>query len=612
MAQLHVQVNSGNDSRSVCFRPGDTLTGQLQITAPTAMQILHLRVVFYGHVQVHGERPDQPLQNGIFDYLRNEQLINSGVRIARRPSLVTTGATPSTSAAATTSTSAEHTMSVISRLNTATSSSTASQHHQQQQQNGKKTRVDRLVESLIRQCAVHEQSNATMVCHDLKLYDFPPSHVYTVAANSKQHRVKYSVPIPPRKPIPASFSHAHCPIRYYAIAIMLHKTIETKGGESTYRVSFARVPVQFEPIVNVMASTFTGLLRESTRIWLGSQRSVFFSRLTLARLRNKSVCTLPYTQEHAPHDALASLSSTSSAACASEPGSLSSYASLPSLRDKSTVAPLPSSKDVSIRLRHERASLPPSSSASPSTLARLASWCSRLILFNAPSNGGMLRQHTWLPLSGKPHRPVLDCTLDLPRRAFCRGKSVPLSVRLVNGAGIRIALVVIDVKLVRIITMTGSVGETLESSIVMDHRAVFYGDEVDPPFNGDTNDVLEACKRDEDASDISSLAVLERQPFFLFTTREMQFDLSRTLLIPEDSTCTIPSGLTRNTFELGYQWITKAKQGPQLDATLDDHDQRVARYYDRINSHRRQELPLSDYRVHVLDLPKIDLVIGNA
>jgi hypothetical protein len=316
-------------------------------------------------------------------------------------------------------------------------------------------------------------------------------------------------------------------------------------------MAYARLPVLYAPRINVLSTTYAGLLRETDRLWLGNDS-------LLSRLLNSSH---HYRHRHKTTALVKNYSNPSFVSAASSTSSLSS-------------------------ISHGVAS------------SFLAHWWHRLT-----------QSHTWIRLDGQgKYTKTLDCTLELPRRAFCRGQPLPFSVNLVNGAGIRIAMVSIDMKLVRRVVMTCSVAETVDSAVEFETTSTFYGDEVDVPDRSAT--ILTPPSTPPLKPEAA------RQPFFLFTTREMKFDLSGVVNVPPSCPCTIMPELTRDTFEMVYDWVVQVrvletKQGPRLDASLDDDGDQVTRYYASKSPSNASAASFSDYRTHVLQPPKMNIVIGN-
>ncbi|ORX50865.1 hypothetical protein DM01DRAFT_1393211 [Hesseltinella vesiculosa] len=565
MPQLRLLVDRLSDTsrQNASFQLGESIAGQIQITSDQPIEVMHLRVVFYGHAQVYGDSPQQPLKNGIFDYLSDRQLINTGIRIAKRQDHAEAGHEEKNKTAMPTS------CSVVTALTNESGHTISS--------NGpsKKTPVDRLVESLVRKFAVYDDQAGTFSFPDLAHYTFQPSHTYTV--NNMKHRIKYRVPIPSSKLIPSSFSHPHCPIHYYALGVMLCKDTAALQPPR-HLVSFAKIPLDFQAVVNVLSANYAGLLRKSARI---SLREPSF----LSQLWPLSSAQAPSLDSDSLFQPLVTQSDidVSSGVSDSSVFSGSSPRKPHSLRDTFPSSPPPRCRTLIPRIPH---------------------WCRKLLP----------RHHAWMSLqshsaSSHRHANALECTFELPRRAFCRGQRLPLTVQLTNGAGIRIAQVSIQVKLTRSIAMTSNVGEKIESTTVIATKATFYGDELVDENEKGASAILQPYP-------ITSTNDVPEQLFFLFNKRNLLFDMSPILSIPHDSPCTIMSSLTRSIFELGYECkvtvtVMEPKARHVIDPLVDDHDQSIARYV--ANKHSTSSSPpLSDHRVHVLSCPKFDLVIGNA
>ncbi|CAO3595144.1 unnamed protein product [Absidia cylindrospora] len=507
------------------------------------------------------------------------QLVNTGVRIARRPSLVDESNFPI----------AESSRDAMKR---------------QAPPNPLTTRQDRPVNNSSNFTVTSNDSSRTSkdttIHPELTCFDYSSSHVYNL--ENKNHKVRYRLSTPTSRTsrlLPGSFNHPYCPIQYYAIAIMLCKELDT----GIHYMTYAKLPVRFDPPVNVLSTTYAGLLRETDRLWLGNDS--FLNRLlnSSQRYRHKHRNSPMYKNYSNPSFVSLSTSSSSS-----------------SLVINNSDSGLMASSDVN----------PDTGNRMTPRLSFISDWWYRLVQ----------NHHAWLPLDRQPSKysKALDCTLELPRRAFCRGQALPFSVKLVNGAGIRIAMVTIEMKLIRRICMTCSVGETVASDIDFQTTSIFYGDEIDAPETLDgpgmkkntttsglvlTPPTTPPLKPEENnssslsssSSSTSSTSPAARQPFFLFTTREMHFDLSPVANIPQHCPCTIMSELTRDTFELVYDWVVKvkvleARHGPRLDASLDDNDDQATKYYaSRLPS--SCGVPSSDYRTHVLEPPKMSIVVGN-
>lgn len=80
--QLKIKLDLPDDSGYLAtYWPGQKITGQLNIHLNQPVKINHLHIVLFGHVQVYGDFPGQPLRTGLFDHARNEKLTHTGVRV---------------------------------------------------------------------------------------------------------------------------------------------------------------------------------------------------------------------------------------------------------------------------------------------------------------------------------------------------------------------------------------------------------------------------------------------------------------------------------------------------------------------------------------------------
>ncbi|KAI8088672.1 uncharacterized protein BX664DRAFT_385291 [Halteromyces radiatus] len=590
--QLFIDQEGDNQYTPV-FRPGENITGTLKIITEFPLQVLHLRVSFFGHVQLHGDKRETPLTTGIFDYHKNRQLISTGIRIARRPSPVddyntAPKAESSKDAMKRLSLSTQCGHRTINKYSTVNNISGISKMSDGSTSTSKdeKSALIKETEALIRLIASKEKLQDTLIHPTLKNFDYPASHVYELT--SKHNKLQYRVPIPKSKLLPGTFHHRHCPISYYTIAIMLCKDLDS----DTYYVTYAKSPIMFNPQVNVLSATYAGLLRENYRLSLGSDSLIARLLNTTHRYRHRHARPLLFRNYSNP--------------------------SFTTGKSSSNVPLINNSSDFysSGCVDNSHGYI---SKGAISSFSFISDWWCRLV-----------QQHSWIPLDrqGK-YDKVLDCTLELPRRAFCRGQALPFSVRLINGAGIRIAMVTIEMKLIRRIMVTCTFEETVATDVEFETASTFYGDEVDVPGLHDNNESVNGTteqqqqQQENDTLTPPSTPPLKpeekettREPFFLFTTREMLFDLSSVAHVPQHCPCTIMSELTRDTFEMTYEWnvkvkVLEAKHGPRLDASLDDRGDHVTKYYATKNRSLDIGVLSSDYRIHVLEPPKMNIVIGN-
>ncbi|CAO3646879.1 unnamed protein product [Cunninghamella echinulata] len=454
--------------------------------------------------------------------------------------------------------------------------------------------LNKQVDKFIHVIASKENKSGSFIHDTLPTIDHNKDHIYELL--NKKYQVKFKIPLLTSKPLPPSFQHPHCPIQYYTIAIMLCKNIESNA----YYVSYTKIPLRFEPQVNVLSTIYAGLIRESDRLWLGHDS-------ILNRLFHLS-------QKYRKND-------------------IPSYPSLSSSSDSS------SDSDTESIIEDEKQSQHHQLISSLPHIPLLSDLWYKLLH----------PQHAWTPLQQHQHQhqypKTLDCTLELPRRAFCKGQSLPLSIKLFNGVGIRIAMVMIEIKLIRKITMTSNVSEVIHEEVDFESTSIFYGDEVDKvssknkkkknknPFFENNNQYGDDDEDDDDDNtwastltppltplseindDNDDMTMMKKQPFFLFNNRYMHFDLSTVALIPQHCPCSIMASLTKDLYEVEYELATcikilESKNGPKLDASLDEHSHdQMARYYAR--PRLNHTIPSNDYKVFYLEPPKVNLVIGN-
>ncbi|CAO3628906.1 unnamed protein product [Cunninghamella blakesleeana] len=619
----------------------------------TPIQVLHLRVVFYGHVQVHGDKPGMPLSNGIFDYLKNQQLVNTGIRIARRPSLdglmKSNHYHPSSSSSSSPSPSSQQ--AECSKYASSYPKEDIEENHLDQStiyygtiqhkndkyhdfnkiesSSSSKLTLNKQVDKFIHVIASKENSNGSFIHDTLSILEHNKDHMYELL--DKKYQVKFKIPIPTSRSLPGSYQHPNYPIQYYTIAIMLCKNI----NKGTHYVSYVRIPIRFEPQVNVLSSIYAGNIYETDRLWLGHDASLLTRLLNLSQKYRKNRNNNNKHGHPIP----------------------SYYPSIDSSSSSDSDSIMDDQRELEDNHFQEQLYQPSSSSLlSLRHIPLLSDLWYKLIHHSHP-------HHSWMPLQQQhssssssfsntwKYPKSLDCTLELPRRAFCKGQPLPLSIQLFNGAGIRIAMVVIEMKLIRKIAMTCNVSEPILSEIDFESTSVFYGDEIEKPIEDNDswlsssitppltplsdkklNDNNNNNNNNNNEDNVDAL--MKRQPFFLFNNRHMRFDLSTIAMIPQHSPCSIMSSLTKDVYELEYELITKikileSKNGPKLDASLDDpfstatpattHHHRdtsdpstMTHYYARKKGSNQDILACqNDYKVFQLDPPKVNIVVGN-
>ncbi|CAO3628871.1 unnamed protein product [Mucor fragilis] len=207
------------------YLPGQQITGQVQLQNESPIKVTHLRIALFGNVQVYGDRPGHPMTNGLFDYQRNEQLINSGLRIIRQ-------STPNDAD--------EEQQLVCKRDDTP------------QETKRQKTAQDRHIEKLIRKVAAID--HATNFSHGI-LNDVPMlmhnnnQEDTTFDLDSNSYQIQFSVRVPTSRRLSGSFDHPHYPVSYRIVAIMKYR--DKEGASDKEVTCYSTVKLCLEPFFNL-------------------------------------------------------------------------------------------------------------------------------------------------------------------------------------------------------------------------------------------------------------------------------------------------------------------------------------------------------------------------
>ncbi|CAO0795131.1 unnamed protein product [Mucor circinelloides] len=206
------------------YLPGQQITGQVKLQNESPIKVTHLRIALFGNVQVYGDRPGHPMTNGLFDYQRNEQLINSGIRIVRQ-------STPN---------AVDEQQLVCKRDDS------------QQEAKRQKTAQDRHIEKLIRKVAAIDHS--THFSHGI-LNDVPTlvhnnnQEDTAFELDSNSYQIQFSVRVPTSRRLSGSFDHPHYPVSYRIVAIMKYRDIEDASAKEI--TCYSTVRLCLEPFFNL-------------------------------------------------------------------------------------------------------------------------------------------------------------------------------------------------------------------------------------------------------------------------------------------------------------------------------------------------------------------------
>jgi hypothetical protein len=255
------------------YWPGQTITGDIEIETLSPIHVSSLRVVLFGHVQVHGEQPGKPLTNGMYDYCKNVQIINKGLQVIRRSQPVSTptndeegeggrndnGETAvdpswriycknSSNGVSDTNSAIDHSNGSNSHCNDSNSNNN-DRRPTGESKKKVKTAEDRQIEKLVKEISTFCDSTGIRI-------DSP--HQKTSTSSSKtefelgasKHRVRFSMDAPEK--LPSSFEHSHFPISYSIVVLM-----SCRAPEGACFTLYATAKLRLERFLNVDISQHT-------------------------------------------------------------------------------------------------------------------------------------------------------------------------------------------------------------------------------------------------------------------------------------------------------------------------------------------------------------------
>ncbi|CEJ04953.1 hypothetical protein RMCBS344292_18901 [Rhizopus microsporus] len=258
------------------YWPGQSINGKLQIQLNSPVKVSCLRVALYGNVQVCGSQREVPLYNGLFDYHKNVQLINKGIRIMKRPGHDNVISSES------------HHLEVVAEEHHGTFNEDESDHSHERrhcvapEKKRKKSEQDKQIERLIRRIADDDfdkdSSHGTFV-DDSHLYDHNNERTYSL--DGKKSNVRFSIGVPMSQKLGGTFDHPNYPITYRIIAIMKCATDDSQQHLTCYSTA----KVRLEPYLDIHAPEFRSPLQSAqARLYLSGNNNIF---------KNICSCLLP-------------------------------------------------------------------------------------------------------------------------------------------------------------------------------------------------------------------------------------------------------------------------------------------------------------------------------
>jgi hypothetical protein len=290
------------------YWPGQSINGKLLVQSNTPIKVFHLRIAFYGSVQVCGKERTMPLTGGLFDYHKNVQLLNRGLRIVKKHK--------------------EHdsalqnqALGVISDYQQSTlneeqnemllfqAEATEKERHKAQcgrqetvqvtePKRKKKSEEERRIERLIKQIADtdfdKDTSYGTIESKDLTYACFnDKSSVFELEANT--HNVRFSIHVPISRKLPGTFDHPNYPISYRLVAIM-----NCFDNDQKEILCYSTAKVRLEPMMNDTWQEFCSCAQSSETSLLISDNSNIFKSFCNYVLSCSSLLTKSrYSKAHA-------------------------------------------------------------------------------------------------------------------------------------------------------------------------------------------------------------------------------------------------------------------------------------------------------------------------
>lgn len=299
------------------YYPGQNITGQvkIQLENNSPIKVSHLRIALFGNVQVYGSHPGHPLTNGLFDYQKNEQLINTGLRIVRRSSsptvddgssiqdIISPPPLPTTeqhedntrvnhpsNEEEITSLGDERRWRLYCRRDDRAS---GDQYGRQSAKNTPniKTPEDKHIEKLIRKAAaIDHTSNVSsgVLDDDMEcFYREETSSAFELnPASSATNAISFSIRVPTSRRLSGTFDHPNYPISYRVVAIM--KCRDKENNEIT---CYSTVRLRLESSIDVNSRQFSKRIQSNpTRHFVQSKNNLMSGFYTYV-LSSSSVLT---------------------------------------------------------------------------------------------------------------------------------------------------------------------------------------------------------------------------------------------------------------------------------------------------------------------------------
>ncbi|KAI9494084.1 hypothetical protein BDB00DRAFT_820801 [Zychaea mexicana] len=575
---------------------GQSISGRLFVDtkgSPSQVRVTNLRVSLFGNARVHGDQPEQPLTAGLFDYKNDVKILSTGIRIVKRTEPVSPFLTKD-----------EQLLQQQQNVGRRRSKDKArmvepddfdihtSIHHDEEgvgthsgedinnndwmmqdnnysnRKSSSKHARDKAVEQLMQQIALCAPSSEPISSRGLSLQilnapqNDEEDKPYDLEA-SKNHRIRFSIPITTHRMLPGTDNDKNHPIQYHLVALLIYAT---DSNPNARWASHTVQPLVFRPSP---IETF--------------KDEAEMNELAVARHMTSRPVSLWITNSRLDQLVL-------------------------SVKSKQTVKTMPPPKTSSLS-QHDKYN---SNSSSRPLVHNKTTWMTRL--FHHLSTYYVQRRKVL-------ETPYLKCSLELPHKTFGQGDAIPLRVHVEN-TGLDIAQVIVETKLKQHLYMTYHCGEQVDSKLIDQATTLFTGNDKIQPVPVDNNDQSSIRStandsgmelkweggRDDIPTPAASTPAAEIGS--LCSSRNIVFDLTKVLYVPDHCASTVLPEMTKDTFEVSYELqITVSVIGARVISTTQESARQSCFYASADQHFSRSSITRS--KGYILKPPTIPIIIGS-
>ncbi|KAI9266771.1 hypothetical protein BDA99DRAFT_506636 [Phascolomyces articulosus] len=632
------RVNIMIDQQPDYIEKGKSIFGRLYIDTngvPSTTRVKNLRVSVFGNARVHGDQPDQPFSQGLFDYKKDVKLLSTGVRIVKR-GVESNSEQLGLSPFLTSDEQKEQQQKVPARKRSKDKGRMidpddfdihAAIHHDEEQEgvvhsgennnnNGDwfqginnnntsssnkmkspssfKQARDKAIEQLMERIALCAPSSESASSHgmSLQILNAPQTDQeeeeksYDLEPN-KNHRIRFSIPITTRRLLPGSLEHNNHPIRYHIVALLIYTTDSHPNASS---VSHIVVPLTFQPTpIATFKDTDEELItaRQKTNpvsIWITNSK---LDQILLSVKTKQAVKTMPPPP--------------------SSPTSLTAEQNAGSFSRNENSRNNNNNNSSSLIVRDNNTT---------------TTWMARLLYHLS---------HYYVQRRRVLTTPHLKCSLELPHKTFSQGDAIPLRVHVEN-TGLDISQVIIETKLKKRLYMTYHCGELAESKLIDQATTLFTANDpiqlipVSATSNNNNNDQISIRSTARDSgmglkcdggsddsntttpSNLSPVVAVESSS--LCYSRNIVFDLTKVLYVSDQCSHTVLPEMTKDTFEISYELqVAVSVLGSRIISTT--HEETNQSFFYASADQHFSRSSITRNKGYLLKPPSIPIMIGS-